>query len=369
MLNKQKTVDIADSNIAGLGTELEKNVRLHAAETEKAWKAVGQTPGTLVWRIENFQVVAQPKEQFGEFFSGDSYIILHSYKVPDVEKLKHNVHFWLGLETTQDEAGTAAYKTVELDDFLGGEPVQYREVQGYETKLFLDLFSKKFMVSEGGVASGFRHVEPTKYETRLYQVNYSKKNLVVRQVPLSSDSLNSGDIFILDKGLKILQWNGSKANGQERSKAMQFTQALCSERGSAKTTVFDEGDKDLDEFWEALGGEGKVAPPSEELADIAQDKSKMQLVCVSDESGELKQTVVATGSISKAMFKSEDVFIFNSGVQIFVWIGKGATPLEKKSGMNFAMQYIASNKLPATMPVSRILEGGENEQFNSLLDA
>jgi gelsolin len=68
---------------------------------------------------------------------------LRTYHPPnEKEKLAWDVHFWLGKETSQDEAGTAAYKTVELDDHLRGAPVQHREVQGYESPLFRSYFDK-----------------------------------------------------------------------------------------------------------------------------------------------------------------------------------------------------------------------------------
>ncbi|KAI8920598.1 hypothetical protein BC831DRAFT_478305 [Entophlyctis helioformis] len=363
-----KKLDIADSNIAGLGTEVEKQVRLNAAKTEAAWAGIGTAPGTRVWRIEAFHVVAWPEQDFGRFYSGDSYIVLHTYKKPDDDALYHNVHFWLGLETSQDEAGTAAYKTVELDDFLHGSPIQYREVQGFESPRFLSYF-KEFQVLEGGVASGFRHVKPEEYKTRLLQVKGAKNTLVVREVPLSFKSMNSGDVFIADAGLKIYQWNGAKANGQEKHRAMEFSRALASERKLAKVEVYDEGDRDATPFWEAIGGIGPVGTADDGGRDSQVSRADRKLLRVTEAAdGTFSTTVVATGTIRRALLESSDAYIFDAVNRVYAWIGAKASKGEKAKGLQMAVDYLVKSGRPVTLPVSRIIEGGESETFVSLLD-
>lgn len=81
----------------------------------------------------------------------------------------------------QDEAGVAAYKTVELDDSLGGGPVQHREVQGHESKKFLSYFPKGIQYLAGGVETGFKHVDRDKFESRLLHVK-GRRNVRVSQV-------------------------------------------------------------------------------------------------------------------------------------------------------------------------------------------
>ncbi len=101
-------------------------------------------------------------------------MVLLSFASPSLSGgLSHNIHFWLGAETSQDEAGIAAYKTVELDEGLGGGPVQYREVQGNESATFVALFKNRGGLEylPGGVESGFRKVDRDAYVTRLLMVD------------------------------------------------------------------------------------------------------------------------------------------------------------------------------------------------------
>ena len=109
------------------------------------------------------------KEEYGKFYSGDSYVILNTYKEEDSDALKFDVHFWIGKYSTQDEYGTAAYKTVELDTLLDDMPVQHREVQGHESKLFRSYFDSITLL-KGGADTGFRRVLPEAYTPRLFHI-------------------------------------------------------------------------------------------------------------------------------------------------------------------------------------------------------
>ena len=86
-----------------------------------------------------------------------------------------HIHFWIGKDSSQDEQGIAAYKTVELDDALGGSPIQWREVQNHESSKFISYFKKKggLITMEGGVDSGFRKVGPKEFKPMLFHIKGS----------------------------------------------------------------------------------------------------------------------------------------------------------------------------------------------------
>lgn len=57
------------------------------------------------------------------------------------------------------------------------------------------------------------------------------------------------------------------------------------------------------------------------------------------------------------------MYILDVGCELFVWVGRGSSVDEKKSGMPYAAKFIEDNGRDVAMPVSRLAQGYETPSF------
>ena len=113
----------------------------------------------------------------------------------------------------------------------------------------------------------------------------------------------------------------------------------------------------VQEFWEKLGG---VKPIPAAIPDTPQ-KVEKKLFRLSDSTGKLTLTEVKP--VAKSSLKSEDAFILDAGDHVYVWIGLGASKEERSKGITYATEYLYKNNRPKHLPITRVLEGGNNTAF------
>ncbi|GLA61452.1 hypothetical protein AtubIFM55763_005987 [Aspergillus tubingensis] len=380
-----KEYDIKDSNVELIGSDLDHRVKYNSAATEPAWNngSIGQEPGLFVWRIENFEVIPWPKERTGEFYNGDSYIVLHSYKVGD--KLGHDIFFWLGSKTTQDEAGTAAYKTVELDEFLHGTATQHREIEQEPSEEFLGLF-RHISIRSGGVRSGFHHVEPEAPKEILTLLRVFKhpsvgRSIIVHEVEPTWQSLDENDVFVLDKGDKIWVWQGKNCSPMEKAKAAQVVNDMTlakhidvevlSQLESRSRVIVDLlGGKEADPSTFQAPRPGRFAKRTDDGSDVRSRK----LFRLSDSSGTLTFDLIKDGQrVSKSDLVGNDIFLYDVGSRLWVWQGSEASQREKALWLKVAQHYVRQlqNQLPEAhyIPIAKVVEGYESPAFMRAIEA
>lgn len=403
-----KEYDVKDSNVELIGTDLDHRVKYNSAASEPAWSngTIGQQPGLYIWRIENFEVVPWPKERTGEFYEGDSYIVLHSYAVGNGEdrKLGHDIFFWLGSKTTQDEAGTAAYKTVELDEFLHGAATQHREVQRHPSEDFVSLF-RRISIRTGGVASGFTHVEPEVKQDVLTLLRIFKHpgagrvdSVIVHEVEPTWRSLDDGDVFVLDKGDKIWVWQGKSCSPMEKAKSAQVVNDMVLAK-HVKVEVLSQLEARSKVFVDLLDGRdiNRLSfqaprpisfPPSSSkkhagAAGASAASAPRKLFRLSDASGSLAFTLVKDGGrITRADFDGNDVFLYDVGNTLWVWQGLNASAKEKTLWIKVAQSYVRQELLRGQqegdeaasndahlIPIAKVLQGHESPAFLRTLDS
>ncbi|KAG7494273.1 advillin-like [Solea senegalensis] len=343
---------------------------------EYTFKAVTHSAGIIIWRIEKMELVQVPEKSYGSFYDGDCYLLLSTHKVSN--SLSYDIHFWIGSKSSQDEQGAAAVYTIQLDEFLGSTPVQHREVQNHESDTFRGYFKQGIIYKKGGVATGMRHTETNTYDVKRLLHVKGKKRVIATEVEMSWKSFNCGDVFLLDIGKTIIQWNGPKCNKQEKLKGMLLAKDIRDrERGGRAEIRVMEGDAESDSpqimniLNNTLGQRtsGLTDGVPDEIADQEQ-KAKLTLYHVSDADGQMKVTEVATRPLVQDLLNHDDCYLLDQGgTKIFVWKGKKANKAERQAAMERALEFIKMKTYPTTTNVETVNDGAESALFKQLFQS
>ncbi|TGJ79311.1 hypothetical protein E0Z10_g9453 [Xylaria hypoxylon] len=358
-----KVDDWRDSNVEFIGSEIDHKVKYNSAATEPAWQGMGERPGSISGGLNN-----------------SSYIILHSYKVGSKdgeEKLGHDIFFWLGSKSTQDEAGTAAYKTVELDEYLHGTATQHRELQTEPSDDFVALFSRIRILS-GGVRSGFTHVETeqepkeTLMLLRVFKHPSAKRadSIMVYEVEPTWQSLDESDVFVLERNDKIWVWQGKNCSPMEKAKAAQVVHDMTVAK-HIDVEVLSQSESRSRTVVNLLGGEDAEGPFKAVRPIVSRESQRPhKLWRLSDASGTLELDVVKEGhGMTKSDLDSNDVFLLDTGNRIWVWQGSGASRAEKDLWIKVAEAYArhvsdtAENGDTRLSPIAKVVDGHESITF------
>jgi gelsolin len=385
-LTHQQEYDWQHSNVELVDSDIDHKIKYQSAASEPAWNngSIGSQAGLFVWRVEDFEVIPWPREKYGSFHEGDSYIILHSEEIKssndNQSHLVHDLFFWLGRSTSQDEAGTAAYKTVELDEFLRGAATQHRELQTSPSDAFSHLFPR-LKILRGGVRSGFNHVEvndePQHTDTLLRVFKHpsltaGRDAILVHEVEPTWQSLDEGDVFILDKGEKIFVWQGRKCSPMERLKAAQVVndltvakhvdvEVLAQEEARSKVVVDYLGGEELE-----FGTQFESARP----ISTRTERDVKKLFRLSDAGGDIAFDLVKEGNgIGKDDLDGDDVFLLDAGKSIWVWEGSRASRAEKAVWLKVVQRYLGMQPDAKSLSVAKVKQSNEGKAFWTAIEA
>lgn len=173
-------------------------------------------------------------------------------------------------------------------------------------------------------------------------------------------ALNSNDVFILDLGNQIYQFNGSASNMFEKTKANQYITKLLENRigKRCQRIVLDENDTSTDHTFFTHFKTGKPEPEGKDELD----GHVKRLYRLSDAKGnKLKMEKVAEGpSVNMSLLDHNDVFFLDCGKELWIWVGKGASQNESKFALQYAHIFLTNGNHPCPNASVTVLREGHN---------
>lgn len=310
--------------------------------------------------MNDFKRVELPEESIGEFYSGESYVIIYFY----VWKNKdcHILYYWQGKNSTIIGKGTSAALTIELDDLLkktASMSKEIRVVQGKEPKHFLAIFKDKFVVHSGKDPLSEDTVR-SDAKPRMYRVQGERpEDVWAVETKMTSELLNSSHVFCVlsPKDKRAYIWNGKYSNPSE----LEYAKKVVAKKSEESIEV-EEG-SEPNEFWTLIGGKKEYATQ----ATCVSQRYEPRLFQCSISSGAF--TVEEIRRFTQDDLDHGDAVILDTFFAVYVWVGFKSHPTEYKLAMETAIEYTkyaaTVDKRDVKTPVLRVKDGEEPLVFST----
>ncbi len=313
-----------------------------------------ETNTTTIWRVEGFEKAPYPTELFGQFFSGDSYVIMTSYKTSNRDN--YLVYFWQGRDSSINEKGASALLTVDVSAEFEGAP-QIRVTQQHETRHFMALFKNHIVIHNGkyvNYANRMKQSAVRMFDVRLASECRDMKNSSLRSIEtydVGKEQLNSNHVALILARKSATVWKGKFSHATELDAATNLARKLLhngstsgSNRGSTPSStavkVVDQGEE-TDEFFKMLN-----INAVDRISFKKQSKATME----EQSARQLKRLYVFNGSTGAVVvdrvfnMAQEDldnshVLMLDVDTEIYVWVGTQSMTFVQKMAMEVALKY------------------------------
>ncbi|VDK36660.1 unnamed protein product [Taenia asiatica] len=341
----------------------------------------GTQLGVEIWVIDEFypkRFEPEDEEYVGQLYSGDCYILLQTREVTEVPKdggatgnREWRIFYWIGAKASLDKRACVAMHAVNLRNFLGIDGQTQREEQGEESSDFLSLFQgHKITVLDGCSGStGFHIVACKEAAVRMYRLFGQEKTMYIVSMPVSPTSLDPKFVYLVDGDSCLYLWFGSRSRLLIQTRGRLLAEKIAQkERLNEATISLEHEGRESTEFWAVVMGLWKPAPrppavehqeerPVQAIVDhpkpptnvqrpppardyISADWKLPQPILYDVKLGkgylELLQVDLPLGQLTRDILNSENVYLVDSGGELFVWMGKKSARFLRYAGFKLA---------------------------------
>merc|ERR1712060_304711 len=193
-----------------------------------------------------------------------------------------------------------------------------------------------------------------------------KKAIIFEEEAVTLKSLNHRDAFILEKGRTIYVFFGDSCSPFLKNAANMKAESMES-ASNGELTVSQDID---DEFWKALGGQGPITAADQVGEEVEANFGEGVLynVQVAEDTRELTVTEVARGDLKREMLDPTGVMMVDTRTEIFLWLGKDASKVEKASAFQTASNYLKMNGRNVDKTAITVLKDGNDHKSKTWIE-